>query len=248
MTGQALTLGTARGPLPAYLARPDSSPPWPGVVVIHDALGMTTDLRRQADWLADQGFLAVAPDLLHWGVRPRCVIAAMRDLTRRTGRSFDELEVARSWLSARRDCTGRVGVIGFCLGGFAVLLAGSGRYDAASVNYGDVPEDADTVLADACPVIGSYGARDRSLRTAPNRLEQVLSARGIPHRVDTYGTAGHSFLNNHEPGEMPVWAVVAGQFAGMRYDEPSARQARQRIAAFFTEHLGDPTDTGTSPR
>lgn len=249
MTGQDLTLDAARGPLPAYLARPDSPPPWPGVVVIHDALGMTTDLRRQADWLADEGFLAVAPDLLHWGAPPRCVIAAMRDLTRRIGRSFDELEAARSWLSARQDCTGTVGVIGFCLGGgFAVLLAGSGRYDAVSVNYGDVPADADTVLAGACPVIGSYGARDRSLRTAPSRLEQVLSAHGIPYRVDTYVGAGHSFLNDHAPGDAPWWAVVAGRFAGARYDEPSARKAKERIVAFFTEHLRDPADTGTAPR
>jgi carboxymethylenebutenolidase len=233
-----LSLDTPRGPLPAYVARPDTQPPWPGVVVVHDALGMTRDLRRQADWLAGSGFVAVAPDLLHWGNRPRCVVAAMRDLTRRTGRAFDEIEVARSWLAGQDDCTGAVGVIGFCLGGgFAVLLAGSGRYAAASVNYGNVPQDADTLLAQACPVIGSYGADDRSLRDDPARLEQALSAHGIPHEVTTYEGAGHSFLNDHARAETPVWAVVAGRLAGMQYHVPSARQARERIVAFFREHL-----------
>jgi carboxymethylenebutenolidase len=232
------SLDTPRGPLPAYAARPATEPPWPGVVVIHDALGMTSDLRRQAEWLASSGFVAVAPDLLHWGNRPRCVVAAMRDLTRRSGRTFDEIEVARDWLAGQEECTGSVGVIGFCLGGgFAVLLAGSGRYDAASVNYGNVPKDADTLLSQACPVIGSYGANDRSLRDDPARLEQVLSAHGVPHEVTTYEGAAHSFLNDHPRAETPVWAVVAGRLASMQYHEPSARQARERIVAFFREHL-----------
>jgi carboxymethylenebutenolidase len=234
------TVTTPRGPLPAYLARPAGDPPWPGVVVVHDALGMTTDLRRQCEWLADNGFVAVAPDLLHWGSRIRCVVAAMRAIVRREGRSFDEIEAARSWLAGRDDCTGRVGVIGFCLGGgFAVLLAGSGRYDAASVNYGGVPEDADELLADACPVIGSYGSLDRSLKNHPARLRRALTDGGIPHEVTVYEGAGHAFLNDHARSEMPIWAVVAGRFATMEFHAPSAADARRRIVAFFGEHLSD---------
>ena len=54
------------GALPAWLAVPTRPGPWPGVVVIHDAGGATDDLMRQANWPADAGFLAIAPDLYSW--------------------------------------------------------------------------------------------------------------------------------------------------------------------------------------
>ena len=103
---------------------------------------------------------------------------AIREVVKREGTVFSDLEVVRTWLSARSDCTGAIGVIGFCFGGgVAVLLAGMGGYDASSVNYGAVPKDAFDLLENACPIVASYGADDISLRKDPHRLREVVEAK-----------------------------------------------------------------------
>jgi hypothetical protein len=101
----------ARGEIPTFVAMPSELSPWPGVVIVHDGLGMTEDLRNQARWLAGSGYLAAAPNLFHWGSRLRCLFRTMRDLGRGTqGPAFDDLSAVLTWLAAHPQCTGRVGI------------------------------------------------------------------------------------------------------------------------------------------
>ena len=218
----------------AYLATPRGEGRWPGVVVVMDALGLSDDIKLAADRLATAGFLAFAPDL-YSGRGIRCVVATLSASRSGRGEAYEDIEAARRWLSARRDCTGKIGVIGFCMGGgFALLSAPRYAFAAASVNYGEVPADAVQRLAGACPVVASYGARDRALRGRAQRLENALQALGIEHDVKEYSDAGHSFMNRINAG--PGLGQLV-KFIGMNYRHESAEDSWRRILDFFDVQL-----------
>src|ERR1700749_2562719 len=164
-----VTVGSAA----AYLAVPPASDgPWPGVVVIHEAFGLNADTRAHADRLAALGYLALAPDLTAGKFWMRCIRSLFRQLHAGSGPAFEVLDACRGWLAARDDCTGATGVIGFCLGGgFALMCAPRAGDAAAAFNYGKAPPPAETVLAGACPIVASYGARDLMGTEPPERLD-----------------------------------------------------------------------------
>lgn len=219
-----------------YLAVPAGDGPWPGVVVLPEAFGLNDDIRRWADRLAEAGYVAIAPAIYSL----RCVRQAFRDLHARQGTTFKAIDYVRTWLADRDDCTGRVGVIGFCLGGGFALVSAPRGFAAASVNYGEVPQDAREVLAGACPVIARYGARDPMARRdpdAPQRLDDALTDLGIAHDVHTYpDPVGHSFLNHVGPAPLERLTKIAG----FGHDDAAAADAWEAIRAFFADHLRAP--------
>ena len=224
--------------MPAALALPAADLPRPGVLVLHELWGLNDDIRAVAGRLAGEGYVALAPELYGPG-RPRaCVARAVRDLRRggelglgRAGEAFRELR-RRPEVDADR-----VGAIGFCMGGgFALLLGAREPAGAVAVNYGRVPDQADE-LDGICPVVASYGAQDRQFLAHAERLERFLSERNVPHDVEIYPEAGHSFLNRSVP---PTLARMLRPLAAVGYRSGEAEDAWRRILAFFRDHLEAP--------
>jgi carboxymethylenebutenolidase len=228
-----ISFTTPDGPLRGYLATPATAGPWPGVVVIHEAFGLTDDIRRQADRLAAEGYLCLAPDLYSAGFGPTCLVATFRTLVRGSGgRAVSDIDAAGDYLRRHDNSTGSIGVIGFCMGGgFAILVAGHG-YDVASPNYGMAPKDLTAALRGSCSVVASYAGRDAQLKRVPGRLESELTTLGVPHDVKTYDDACHGFMIEHTGR----WRVV-DRIPGLGYDADAAGDAWQRTLRFFEAHL-----------
>jgi carboxymethylenebutenolidase len=231
--GGDLTLYVPGDAIPGYLAMPAQTGPWPGVVVLHQTFGLDDDIRRITDRLAGLGYLAVAPDLLGDGGF-KSVARLWRDVRRGQGEVVETAQDVVDWILDRSDCNGRVGVIGFCVGGgLAFLLGTSGTVDAVAANYGKPPAAAR--LARSCPVVASYGRRDRIFARGAGPTELVLARAGIAHDVKIYDGAGHGFMNQAEGH--PVLRTLTHPALPVAYHREAAEHAWSRIEAFFGEHL-----------
>jgi len=222
-------------PLHGYLATPIVDGPWPGVVMIHEIFGLDDVMRRHADRLAGLGYLTLAVDLYSAGGTARCLVSTMRAMLKGQGRAFADISAAREHLAESPDCTGKIGAIGFCIGGGFALLTANNGFDAAAVNYGQLPRHLDEKVVGACPIIGNYGGRDPSLRGAAHRLDAALDNAGVIHDVKEYPAASHAFLNDAEAGPRVLRPLL--RVAGIGPEPDSAKDAWNRIERFFAAFL-----------
>ncbi len=218
------------GPLEAMVSVPDGSGPWPGVVVVHDAVGYSPDNRTTTARISAQGYVTITPNLFSRG-RVRCITSAFRSLFTRTGPTVDDILAAREHLLAMPECSGPVGIVGFCMGGqFALLLSPRG-FAASAPFYGTpLPRGLDEALDASCPVVASFGRRDPLGIGAGKRLTKVVEARNITADVKVYPDAGHSFAN-----QLPAQPLL--RITGFGYDEAATEDAWSRVFAFFDTHL-----------
>jgi carboxymethylenebutenolidase len=221
------------------LALPSATAPRPAVIVIHEIFGLNDDIRRITGRFADLGYVALAVDLYDTdGPRALCVMRTLLTLARGgAGRVLDDLEAARAWLGTKPEVDAmRTGVVGFCMGGgFALLYAMRVPLKVAGNFYGDVPKTA-AALRGVCPILGGFGGRDRIFAPQGARLQRHLRELGVPHDVEIYPDAGHSYMSHHPPGVLTTLGAWGPMSAG--FDAAAEADSWERIERFYREHLG----------
>jgi carboxymethylenebutenolidase len=209
-----------------YLARPaDADGARPAMIVIHEAHGLNEHIRDIANRFANIGYVALAVDLYtrEGGPPPMDDMQALmaRLFSMSDATVLGDLEGAADFLKARADVTGKIGCIGFCMGGRYTLLfaVSSDRLSAAVDCWGGfidraTPEETSTPerptppleLADklSCPLLAAVGAEDQN--PSPELAEQLrerAAASGQEVKVDVYEGAGHAFFADYRPSYAP---------------------------------------------
>ncbi len=213
--------GTIRG----QLARPaNASGELPGVLVIHENRGLNSHIKDVGRRAGLAGFLALAPDALTplggYPGNDDDGRALQRQLDR--GKMTEDFIAAAAHLKSHPECSGRVGVVGFCFGGgMANTLAVRIPDLAAAVPfYGGQPE-AEDVPEIKAPLLLHYASLDQRVNAGWPEYEAALRANGVTYTAHMYEDANHGFHNDTTP----------------RYDEDAAKLAWQRTIDFFTQHL-----------
>jgi carboxymethylenebutenolidase len=213
--------GTMRG----YLVRPAGpSGKRPGVLVVHENRGLNPHIEDVARRLALADFVTFAPDALF----PLGGYPGDEDKAREAFRGLDQdktredFVAAANWLKVRPECTGKVGVVGFCYGGSIANMLATRMPDlgAAVPFYGGQPKPEEVPKIKA-PLLIHYAEQDERVNAGWPAYEAALKANQVRYEAHVYPGTQHGFNNDTTP----------------RYDKAAATLAWQRTVDFFNKNL-----------
>jgi len=208
-----------------YLVRPvNATGKLPGVLVVHENRGLNPHIEDIARRLALENFMTFAPDALApLGGYPGSEDEA-RSLFQKLDRpkTAEDMLAAAQYLKARPDCTGKIGVVGFCWGGGVAHTLATRMPDLAAAVpfYGSNPEPAEAAKVKA-PLLVHMAETDKRINDRWPEYAAALKEADVPHTGHIYPGTQHGFNNDTTP----------------RYDEAAAKLAWQRTVDFFKKHL-----------
>ncbi len=213
------------GTIKGLLAKPaDAEGKLPGIVVVHENRGLNPHIEDVCRRAALEGYLALAPDALTplGGYPGNDDDGRALQRERDRGKMLEDFIAAYEHLNSHPACTGKVGVVGFCFGGWisnmmAVRLPG---LDAAVPFYGGQP-DAEDVPKIEAPLLLQYAGLDERVNAGWPEYEAALKANNKEYTAHMYPDVNHGFHNDTTP----------------RYDEAAAKLAWERTIDFFNKHL-----------
>jgi len=213
------------GSIKGYLVRPAGGGKLPGVLVIHENRGLNPYIEDVARRLGTANFIAFAPDgLTSAGGYPGDDEKGAKlfgDVDK--AKMSEDFVASAKWLKARSDCTGKIGVVGFCFGGGIAnqLAVKLGPDLAAAVPfYGAQPPAADVAKIKA-PLLLNYAGLDTRINGGWPAYEEALKANHVTYTAYIYDGVNHGFHNDTTP----------------RYDEAAAKLAWSRTIDFFNKYL-----------
>jgi len=224
--------------LEGYVARPKGDEKHPGILVVHNWMGLTDLTKQRCDALAEKGYVAFAADIYGKGVRPADAGEAGKQAGKyRADRALlrARAQAALDELKGMKQCdASKVVAIGFCFGGGTVLeLARSGADVQGVVSFHgnlDTPntEDAEQIK---CKVLVQHGAEDFYVNMeAVTTFEQEMTAAQVDFQVVLYGGAVHSFTNPNAGDDKK---------SGSAYHKRTADRAWKLAYSFFEECCAD---------
>lgn len=229
-TGPLVTFPSGTGEATGYLSAGPAEGKRPALIVIHEWWGLDDWTREQADRLAQQGFVALAPDLYRGKSTsdPAEAHELMRGMPE--DRAMADLKGAFDYLASRPDVDPeRIGVIGWCMGGgYALALATvEPRLKATVINYGRLVTDHSTIAKINSQVLGNFGGKDRGIPVEDvKKFGGTLTAAGKLGDIKVYDDAGHAFMN---PNNKEGYDAAATQDAWARIDRFLSRTLRDKI-------------------
>jgi carboxymethylenebutenolidase len=224
-------VATPDGTFQAYVARPNALPA-PAIVVIQEIFGVNADLRDTCDELASQGYLAVSPDLF-WRMEPGVDISDQSEAEWKkafalyTAFDYDAgvADIAATMKTARSmpGANGKVGLMGFCLGGLMTFITTARKGADASVVYygGGTEKHLDEVINIKNPLLMHLGEEDEYISKDAQKAIIKALADNPSAQVFTYPGCSHAFARHH----------------GIHYDKAAAALANGRTADFFKLNL-----------
>ena len=230
--GETITIKTADGDFSAYVARP-AAPKAPAVVVIQEIFGVNAVMRDITDGLAGQGYLAVCPDLF-WRIEPGIDITDQSEAEWKQAfalfNAFDvdlgvkDIAATVGHIRQHPNAGGRVGAVGFCLGGLLAFLTGARTDSDAAVSYYGVGIEKHLGEAEKLndPLLMHIAEEDQFVPKEAQALI-IASLKNHPQiEIHTYPGRDHAFARK----------------GGEHYDAADAEKAGARTLAFFKKHLG----------
>jgi len=223
--GEMVQFPFSGGSTGGYLATPEGGS-GPGVIVIQEWWGLVDHIKDVCDRFADEGFVALAPDLYHGKSTKSPDEAGKLMMALRIDEAERDLSSAVDYLETQDSTTSKkIGVVGFCMGGALSLYEATKnpKIGACVVFYGGHPKVKPDLPNLYAPVLGLYGENDRSVSPAVvHDLERQLKDLGKQIEVKIYKDADHAFFNDTRP---------------QVYNAEAAADAWQRTIAFLREHL-----------